>query len=135
MLRTGEEDEIPPKFDEEDNPVNIDESSKSGAFNASTLEDLMRKLEKLTAKNKRLRGKAKGKKTKGSSSSSEEENSSCEEEVSKKGRKEEEIMISLPITQCLLITIICLALPLILPYSLAKPHILMELIIINGSIA
>jgi hypothetical protein len=53
----------------------------------------------------------------------------------KKGRKEEEIMISLPITQCLLITIICLALPLILPYSLAKPHILMELIIINGSIA
>jgi hypothetical protein len=44
-------------------------------------------------------------------------------------------MISLPITQCLLITIICLALPLILPYSLAKPHILMELIIINGSVA
>jgi hypothetical protein len=50
MLRTGEEDEIPPKFDEEDNHVNIDGSSKSGAFNASTLEDLMRKLEKLTAK-------------------------------------------------------------------------------------
>jgi hypothetical protein len=70
-----EEDEVPPKFDEEGNPVNIDESSKSGASNASTLEDLMRKVEKLTAKNKRLRAKSKDKKTKGSSSSSEEENS------------------------------------------------------------
>jgi hypothetical protein len=47
----------------------------------------MRKLEKLTAKNKRLRAKAKGKKTKGSSSSSEGEDSSFEEEVSKKGKK------------------------------------------------
>jgi hypothetical protein len=75
MSRTMEEDEVPPKFDEEGNPVNIDESSKSGASNASTLEDLMRKVEKLTAKNKRLRAKAKDKKTKGSSSSSEEENS------------------------------------------------------------
>jgi hypothetical protein len=75
MSRTMEEDEVPPKFDEEGNPVNIDESSKSGASNASTLEDLMRKVEKLTAKNKRLRAKSKDKKTKGSSSSSEEENS------------------------------------------------------------
>jgi hypothetical protein len=70
-----EEDEVPPKFDEEGNPVNIDESSKSGASNTSTFEDLMRKVEKLTAKNKRLRAKAKDKKTKGSFSSSEEENS------------------------------------------------------------
>jgi predicted RNase H-like nuclease (RuvC/YqgF family) len=133
VSRIGEEDEVSPKFNEEGNPVNVNESSKSGASNTSTLEDLMRKLEKLTAKNKRLR--AKGKKTKGSSSSSKEENSSCEENVSKKGRKEEEIMISLPIIQCLLITIICQALPLILPYQLAKLHVLMELIIINGSIA
>jgi hypothetical protein len=97
VSRIGEEDEVSPKFNEEGNPVNVNESSKSGASNTSTLEDLMRKLEKLTAKNKRLRAKAKGKKTKGSSSSSKEENSSCEENVSKKGRKEEEIMISLPI--------------------------------------
>jgi predicted RNase H-like nuclease (RuvC/YqgF family) len=87
MSRIGKEDEVPPKFNEEGNPINIDESSKSGASNASTLEDLMRKVEKLTAKNKRLRAKAKDKKTKGSSSSSEEEKSSCEEEVSKKGKK------------------------------------------------
>jgi hypothetical protein len=47
----------------------------------------MRRLEKLTTKNKKLRAKARGKKTKGSSSSSEEEDSSFEEEVSKKGKK------------------------------------------------
>jgi hypothetical protein len=51
------------------------------------------------------------------------------------GRKQEKISISLPITQCLLITILSLALPLILPYPLAKLPVLMELIIINGSIA
>jgi hypothetical protein len=53
----------------------------------------------------------------------------------RKGRKEETIMISSPITQCLLIMIICLALPLTLPYPLAKLPILIESIIINGSIA
>jgi hypothetical protein len=52
----------------------------------------------------------------------------------KGGRKEEEIMIRLPTTKCLLITIICPALPLILTYPLAQLPILMELIIINGSI-
>jgi hypothetical protein len=53
----------------------------------------------------------------------------------RKGRKEETIVISLSITQCLSIMIICLALPLTLSYPLAKLHILMELIITNGSIA
>jgi hypothetical protein len=69
MSSTGKEDKIPPKFDEEGNLINVDENSKSGASNASTLEDLMRKLEKLTAKNQRIRAKAKGKKTKGNYSS------------------------------------------------------------------
>jgi hypothetical protein len=50
VSRIGEEDEVSPKFNEEGNPVNVNESSKSGASNTSTLEDLMRKLEKLTAK-------------------------------------------------------------------------------------
>jgi hypothetical protein len=53
----------------------------------------------------------------------------------RKGRKEETVTISLPITQCLSIMIICLTLPLKPPYPLAKLHILMELIITNGSIA
>jgi hypothetical protein len=46
----------------------------------------MKRLEKLTTKNK-VRRKAKAKKTKGGSSSSEEEDSSYEEDVSKKGKK------------------------------------------------
>jgi hypothetical protein len=54
--------------------------------------------------------------------------------MSPKKRKEEEIAISLPTTQCLLTTIIYLALPLILPYPLAKLAILIELVITNGSI-
>jgi uncharacterized protein YqhQ len=106
-----------------------------GASNAPTLEELTRRLEKLTVKNKKLRAKIRGKKTKGSSSSREEEDSSFKEDVSKKGKKERKITISLRATQCLLITIICLALPLILPYLLAKLPILMEVVITNESIA
>jgi hypothetical protein len=53
----------------------------------------------------------------------------------KRKRKEEEIAISLPTTQCVLITTICLALPLMLPCPLAKLPILMDLVITNGSIA
>jgi hypothetical protein len=86
MLRTREVDEVPPKFDEEGNPVIIEEGCKMGAANASTLEDLTRQLEKLMTENKKLMAKAKGKKTKGSSSSSEEEDSSFEEKVSKRGK-------------------------------------------------
>jgi hypothetical protein len=98
------------------------------------LEDLIRRLKKLTAKNNKLRRKAKGKKTKGDSSSSEDEDSSLEDDVFKKGKKGIKITISLPITQCLSIIIICLALPLTLSYPLAKLHTLMELVIINESI-
>jgi hypothetical protein len=57
MSKTREEDKVPPKFDEEGNPVNIEEGSKSGTSNAPTLEDLMKKLEKLKAENKKLRAK------------------------------------------------------------------------------
>jgi hypothetical protein len=46
----------------------------------------MKRLEKLTAKNNKLRRKFKAKRTKGGSSSNEEEDSSNEEGVSKKGR-------------------------------------------------
>jgi hypothetical protein len=53
----------------------------------------------------------------------------------RKGRKEETITTSIPITQCLSIMIICLVLLLTLPYPLVKLPTLMELVIINGSIA
>jgi hypothetical protein len=81
----------------------------------------MRRLEKLTGENNKIRRKTKGKKTKGGSSP-------------RKGRMEETIAISLSITQCLSIMIIYLALPLTLSYTLANPPTLMELVIINGSI-
>jgi hypothetical protein len=47
----------------------------------------MRRLEKITTKNNKLRRKAKGKKIKGDSSSSEDEDSSLEDDVSKKEKK------------------------------------------------
>jgi hypothetical protein len=87
MSRTGEEDEVPLRFDDENNVNNNQEDDKSGASRGPSLEDLMRSLEKLTAENNKLRRKDKGKKTKGGSSSSEDEDSSLEEDVSKKGKK------------------------------------------------
>jgi hypothetical protein len=47
----------------------------------------MKRLEKLTAENSKLRRKAKNKKTKGGASSSENKDSSLEVDVSKKGKK------------------------------------------------
>jgi hypothetical protein len=47
----------------------------------------MKRLENLTAKNNKLRRKAKNEKTNGDSSSSEDEDFSFEEDVSKKGKK------------------------------------------------
>jgi hypothetical protein len=52
-----------------------------------TLQELMRRLEKLTIENKELRAKAKNKKVKGNSSSSEEEDCSFEEDVPKREKK------------------------------------------------
>jgi hypothetical protein len=52
-----------------------------------------------------------------------------------KGRKEETIVISLHITQCPSIMIICLALAPTPPYPLVKLPTLIELVITNGSIA
>jgi hypothetical protein len=52
-----------------------------------------------------------------------------------KERNEETIMISIPITQCPSIMIICLSLPHTPPYPLAKLSTLMELVITNGIIA
>jgi hypothetical protein len=90
------------------------------------LEDLMKRLEKLTAKNNKLRRKVKAKMTKGCSSSSEEENS----KKGKKGRNNHDKLFynsmyfnydNMPSTTR--------------PYPLAKLPTLMELVITNGSIA
>jgi hypothetical protein len=65
MSRTGKEDEVPPWFDDKNNTNNNQEDDKSRASGGPSLKDLMRRLEKLTAENNKIRRKAKGKKTKG----------------------------------------------------------------------
>jgi hypothetical protein len=135
MSMNGNEDDATPRFNDKSKTNISEESSKMRASTDAKLEDFMKRLEKLTAKNNKLRRKVKAKRTKGGSSSSEKEDSSYEEEDSKKGKKEETITISLPITQCPSIMIICLALPPTPPYTLVKLPTLMELVITNGSIA
>jgi hypothetical protein len=84
MLRTRKEGEVPPpQHDEDDNLIVVEEGSKSGSHKAPTLEDLMRKFEKLKAKNKKLRTKGK----KGIAYSSSSEDGDSDEEVFKKGKK------------------------------------------------
>jgi hypothetical protein len=77
--------EPPPQLDEDGNPIVVEVVSMTRTSNTHTLEDLMKKLEKLKVENKKL--KAKGTKDKTYSYSSEDDDSSFEEEVSKKGRK------------------------------------------------
>ncbi len=50
MLRTGDENEELPRFDDETNLNTNVEGSKMGGSVDATLEDLMTKVEKLTAK-------------------------------------------------------------------------------------
>jgi hypothetical protein len=87
MSRNVDKDDATLRFDDKSNTNNSEESSKTRASTDVKLEDLMKRLEKLTAKNNNLRRNVKAKRTKGCSSSSEEENSSYEEEDSKKGKK------------------------------------------------
>jgi hypothetical protein len=87
MSRNGDEDDATPRFDDKSKTNTSEGSSKTRASTYTKLEKLMKRLEKLTAKNNKLRRKVKGKRTKGGSASSEEEDSSYEEEDSKKGKK------------------------------------------------
>jgi hypothetical protein len=87
MSRNGDEDDTTLRFDDKSNTNNNEESSKMRASTDAKLEDLMKRLEKLTTKNNKLGRKVKAKRTKGGSSSSEEKDSSYEEEDSNKGKK------------------------------------------------
>jgi hypothetical protein len=86
MSRNWDENDATPRFDDKSNSNNKKESSKTRASTDAKLEDFMKRLEKFTVKNNKLRRKVKAKRTKGGSSSSEEEDSSYEEEDFKKGR-------------------------------------------------
>jgi hypothetical protein len=87
MSRNSNEDDATLRFDDKSNTNNNEESSKTRSSIDAKLEDLMKRLEKLTVENNMLRRKVKAKRTKGCSSSSEEEDSSYEKEDSKKGKR------------------------------------------------
>jgi hypothetical protein len=91
----------------------------------------MKQIEKLNA----YLTKLKTKKDKKNVFASEDDDSSYEEDASNKAKKDKKSVISPPIMLYLLTTITCLAPRLILPYPLSRLLILMELTIINGSIA
>jgi hypothetical protein len=55
MSRNGDEDDDTLRFDGKSNGNNSEESSKMRASTYAKLEDLMKRLEKLTAKNNKLR--------------------------------------------------------------------------------
>jgi hypothetical protein len=79
MSWNGDEDDATLRFDDKSNTNNSEESSKTRASTDAKLEDLIKRLEKLTVENNKLRRKVKTNRTKGGSSSSEEEDSSYEE--------------------------------------------------------
>jgi hypothetical protein len=134
MCKTREQGKVPPpQLDEDGNPIGVDDVSNTEISMSPTMEELMKKVEKLNAELKKP--KAKDKKGKRHSCSSEDDDSSFEEEVSNKGRRKRKNTISPLIMLCLVTIIACLALLLILLYPLAKLHILMGLTIINGIIA
>jgi hypothetical protein len=87
VSRNEDEDNATSRFDDKSNTNNNEEGSTTRASIDAKLEDLMKRLEKLTTENNKIRRKVKAKRTKGDSSSSEEEDSSYEEEDSKKGKK------------------------------------------------
>jgi hypothetical protein len=86
MSRNGDEDDATPRFNDKSNTSNNEEDSNTRASTDAKLEDLMKRLEKLTAEKNKLGRKVKAKRTKEGSSSSEED-SSYEEKDSKKGKK------------------------------------------------
>jgi hypothetical protein len=55
----SEDEKIMPRLNEDSNPIVVELGSKSRTSKTQTLEDLMKKLEKLKAENKRLKEKGK----------------------------------------------------------------------------
>jgi hypothetical protein len=64
MLKNRDEDDTAPRFDDKSNTNNNEESSKTRASTDAKLEDLMKRLEKLTTKNNKLRRKVNAKRNK-----------------------------------------------------------------------
>jgi hypothetical protein len=128
MSNSGEQGKIPPPpLDEDGNPIVVTDVTKSRTSTTPTVEELMKKLEKLNVELKKL--KTKDKKDKKYFFASEDDDSSYEEKVSNKLKREKKRCDKSSVTLCLLFTITCLALSLILLYPLARlyPALLVSL--------
>jgi hypothetical protein len=64
MPRNMDQDDSTPRLDDDSNTDNNEESSKTRASTDAKLEDLMKRLEKLTTENNKLKRKVKAKRTK-----------------------------------------------------------------------
>jgi hypothetical protein len=133
MSRNRDENDATLRFDDKSNANNNEEGSKTRASTDVKLEDLMKRLEKLTAENNKLRKKVKPRGLK-EALPQVKKTPHRKRKTLRKVRKEETIVISHLITQCPSIMIICLELLPTPPYPLAKLHTLMGLVITNGSI-
>jgi hypothetical protein len=110
----------------------VKDDSNTKTSTAPTVEELMKKPEKLNVEVKRL--KTKDKKGKIIPPQAKMMTPHLNRKSPTKGRRKGNSEISPLITLCFFLNMItCLALPLILPYPLAKLHILMGLTIIKGS--
>jgi hypothetical protein len=61
MSRNGDEDDATPRFDDKSKTNISEQSSKMRGSTDAKLEDLMKRLEKLTSKNNKLRRKVEAK--------------------------------------------------------------------------
>jgi hypothetical protein len=87
VSKIGEQDRVPPPLlDGDGNLIVVEDGSDTETSMATTVEELMKKLEKLNAELKKL--KIKDKKGTKYSSASEDDDSSYKEEVSNKGKRE-----------------------------------------------
>jgi hypothetical protein len=64
MSRNGDEDDTTPRFDDKLNTNNNEECSKTRVSTDAKLEDLVKRLKKLTTENNKLRRNVKDRRTK-----------------------------------------------------------------------
>jgi hypothetical protein len=104
MSRNGDEDDATLRFDDESNINN--EGYKMRASTDAKLKDLMKRLEKLTVKKQQATKRLKPRGLKETLPQAKKKIPHMKRMSRRKRRKEETIVISLPITQYLLIMII-----------------------------
>jgi hypothetical protein len=134
MSKTGEQGKLPPPpLNEDGNLIGVDDGSNMETSTTPTVEELMKKLEKLNVELKSSRQRTR--KAKDIPAQAKMMTPHLKRKSATKERRKGKNVISPLIMLCFLTMITCLALLLILSCPLAKLCILMGLTIINGSTA